>query len=45
MSYETIKSNYDKGLWTASMVKMAVKKGVITKEQYEEITGEKWGGS
>ena len=39
MNYETIKLNYDKGLWTASMVKTAVKKGVITKEQYKEITG------
>ena len=40
MNYEIIKHNYDLGLWTKQMVKMAVKKGVITKEQYEEITGE-----
>lgn len=39
MNFETIKSNYDKGLWSASMVKMAVKKGIITKIQYTEITG------
>ena len=39
MNYETIKRNYDKGLWTASLVKMAVRKGIITKEQYTEITG------
>ena len=39
MNFETIKKNYDKGLWTAALVKMAVKKGVITKEQYKEITG------
>ena len=39
MNFETIKKNFDKGLWNASMVKMAVKKGVITKEQYTEITG------
>lgn len=39
MNFETIKKNYEKGLWSAPMVKMAVKKGVITKEQYEEITG------
>lgn len=39
MNYETIKKNYEKGLWTAQLVKMAVKKGVITKEQYKEITG------
>lgn len=39
MNFTTIKSNYDKGLWSAPMVKMAVKKGIITKEQYTEITG------
>ena len=33
------KKNYERGLWSASMVKMAVKKGIITKEQYKEITG------
>ena len=37
MNYETIKKNYQKGLWTASLVKLAVKKGVITKEQCDEI--------
>lgn len=40
MNFDTIKNNYDKGLWTKQLVKMAVKKGVITKEQYTEITGE-----
>lgn len=30
------------GLWNAVMVKMAVRKGVITKEQYQEITGESY---
>lgn len=40
MNYETIKRNYDRGLWSKTMVKMAVKKGVITLAQYEEITGE-----
>ena len=39
MNFETIKKNFEKGLWSAAMVKMAVKKGVITKEQYTEITG------
>lgn len=39
MNFETIKRNYEKGLWSAVMVKMAVRKGVITKEQYTEITG------
>ena len=37
MNYETIKSNYIKGLWTAALVKMAVRKGVITQEQCDEI--------
>lgn len=40
MNYETIKWNYDHKLWSKAMVKMAVRKGVITKEQYTEITGE-----
>lgn len=37
MNYETIKNNYVKGLWTAQLVKMAVKKGVITQAQCDEI--------
>lgn len=40
MNFEMIKRNYDRGLWNKLMVKTAVKKGVITAEQYEEITGE-----
>lgn len=40
MSYEIIKRNYERGLWTKAMVKMAVKKGVITPDQYKEITGD-----
>ena len=39
MNYERIKYYFEAGLWNAQMVKMAVKKGVITKEQYTEITG------
>ena len=42
MNFETIKKNYEKGLWTITLVKMAVKKGVITKEQYTEITGKNY---
>lgn len=42
MSYETIKRNFERGLWNAIMVAMAVRKGVITTEQYQEITGEKY---
>ena len=40
MNFATIKKNYEKGLWSVAMVKMAVKKGVITKEQFKEITGQ-----
>ena len=39
MNYETIKKNFDRGLWNVAMVRMAVRKGVITKEQFKEITG------
>lgn len=39
MNYEIIKRNYERGLWSDAMVKMAVCKGILTKEQYEEITG------
>ena len=40
MTYEIIKKNYDLGLWNIQMVKVAVKKNVITPEQFKEITGE-----
>ena len=40
MNFKMIKKNFDNGLWTKQMVKMAVKEGVITKEQYREITAE-----
>ena len=39
MNFETIKSNYDKGLWNIQLVRMAVQKGLITKEEYNQITG------
>lgn len=42
MNYQTIKTNYERNLWNIAMVKMAVKKGVITKEQFKEITGKKY---
>ena len=40
MSYERIKYFYDAGLWSIPMVRTAVKKGVITKDQFKAITGE-----
>ncbi len=42
MSFEMIKRNYDRGLWNAKMVGVAVEKGVITPEQYQEITGNEY---
>lgn len=40
MTYEMVKRNFDRKLWNAAMVRKAVDKGVITPEQFEEITGE-----
>ncbi len=40
MNFETIKKNYERKLWNKAMVKMAVRKGVITAAEYQEITGE-----
>lgn len=42
MNYETIKKNYDRKLWSAAMVRTAVKKGVITPAQFQQITGEQY---
>ena len=42
MSFERIKMYFEAGLWNAQMVRMAVKKGVITKAQYTEITGKEY---
>lgn len=44
MNFNIIKSNFDKGLWSKSMVKVAVLKGVITPDQYGEITGDTYSG-
>ena len=43
MTFEIIKKNYDRGLWNKQMVAVAVTKGVITAEEYEQITGEPYG--
>ena len=43
MSFERIKYYYEAGLWSKPMVKMAVKKGVITEDQYVEIVGKEKG--
>lgn len=42
MNYETIKRNFDRRLWSKAMVKTAVRKGILTTEEYQEITGEKY---
>ena len=42
MNFETIKRNYERKLWSKPMVRVAVRKGVITKDQYREITGEEY---
>lgn len=41
MNYETIKKNFDRGLWNKQMVMMAVRKGIITKAQADEIIAAK----
>ena len=38
--YEKIKSYYDTGLWSEERVRNMVVKGVITEEEFYEITGE-----
>ena len=42
MNYKMIKRNFEKGLWSIQMVKTAVKKGVITKEEFKEITNQEY---
>ncbi len=42
MNFDNIKRNYDRKLWTKQMVRIAVKKGVITPEEYQRITGEEY---
>jgi uncharacterized XkdX family phage protein len=42
--FEKIKRWYDKGYWSKTMVKNAVAKGIITAEEYKDITGEVYTG-
>ncbi len=42
MNYKRIKYYFQNNLWTVEMVKMAVRKGIITKEQFKEITGQEY---
>lgn len=40
--FEKIKKFYDLGLYTDAQVAMFVKKGIITPEQYTDITGKEY---
>lgn len=40
MDKNAVKNFYDNGLWSIILVKTAVRKGVITKEEFKEITGQ-----
>ena len=41
MKFDTVKKNYNngKGQWPIAIVKIAVQKGIINKDNYKEITG------
>ena len=41
--FEKVKTYYEQGFWTISMVENAVLKGWITAEEFAEITGEEYG--
>ena len=42
MNYDDVKRNYEKGYWNVILVKIAVKKGIITKDQFKKITGQEY---
>ena len=42
--FNKVKGYYDSGLWNKTMVKNAVRKGWITAEEYQLITGEPYVG-
>lgn len=41
LNFETIKNFYLRGLWSSQLVKMSVKKGILTEEEAKEILSEK----
>lgn len=41
MNPNIVKLNYERGLWSEAMVRLAAAKGVITEEQCREILSEK----
>lgn len=42
MTYDKVKDYYDRRLWNITRVRNAVIVGVITAEQFQEITGEEY---
>lgn len=42
--FEKVKRFYDMKLYSAAQVAQFVRKGKLTAEEYEEITGEKYNG-
>ena len=42
--FDLVKGYYDAGDWKLKAVRNAVKRGWITAEEYEEITGEVYDG-
>lgn len=40
--FEKIKRYYDDGLWNKARVRNMVLKGIITEDEYREITGEEF---
>jgi hypothetical protein len=40
LNFDTIKSYYNKGLWSEQLVLMAVKKGILTADEANEIINE-----
>lgn len=37
MTFEIIKRNFERGLWNEKQLKVALEKGIITQEEYNEI--------
>lgn len=42
MNFMNIKKMYDQKLWSKNMVRTAVRKGLITKEEFALIVGQKF---
>lgn len=40
MDFNKVKELYDRGLWKIFLVRKAVTKGIITADQFKEITGQ-----